>query len=86
MNILNMDMMTYTNFLLYVVLWWLMLFMVLPWGLKPVVDPKLAHLPDYVPQVKPRLPLKFLITTVLTYGVWTVVKWIIAEDVLGTGY
>ena len=76
-----MDMMTYTNFLLYIVIWWLTLFTVLPWGLRPVVNQETG---ESTP-AKPRLPLKFFITTILAGGLWMVAKWMIANNVLGGG-
>jgi predicted secreted protein len=47
----------------FVVVWWIVLFMVLPWGAQPpeVVEPGFA---ESAP-ARPRILLKFLITTVI---------------------
>lgn len=57
----------FTGILSFLVIWWLVLFAVLPWGNRPAENPEVGHA-ESAP-AKPRLGLKFLITT----GVATVV-------------
>jgi predicted secreted protein len=58
----------------FAVSWWLLLFMVLPWGGRPDDDPvpgSVASAP-----AKPRLLLKFLITTVLAVALTGAAAWL----------
>lgn len=59
----------YTGIMVFVVTWWIVIFAVLPWGNN---DP-----PEVVEQghatsapAKPKLLLKFLVTTVVTVVIW----------------
>lgn len=59
----------YTGIMVFVVTWWIVIFAVLPWGNN---DP-----PDTVEQghatsapAKPKLLLKFLVTTIVTAIIW----------------
>ena len=72
---------TYLNFMLFAIIWWLVLFLVLPWGAKPPETPKLGHATSA--PLKTRLPVKCLITTVIAGVVWYVVRLLIAADVFG---
>lgn len=57
----------------FVLLWWIVLFLVLPWGVAR------HRLPDGTPD-RPRLPRAFAITTVLAG-----VLWIIVFEVISSG-
>ncbi len=61
--------------IVFVVVWWLVLFMVLPFGAAPPeqVEPGMA---DSAP-ARPRLVLKFLITTLIALVVSALILWII---------
>lgn len=60
----------------FTVAWWLILFMVLPWGAQPMDAPPPGTVPSA--PARPRLLLKFAITTLLaalvTVGVQAVVE------------
>lgn len=60
----------------YVCVWWLILFMALPWGVSPPENPAPGHATG-APE-KPRLLLKMVITTVLaglvTYGIALIIE------------
>ena len=66
------------NFIfIYLIIWWLVLFTVLPWG---------AHAPDNVEEGhassapdKPRLGLKMLITSVLTFVITAIVTYFLRD-------
>jgi predicted secreted protein len=57
----------------YLVIWWLVIFMVLPWGNQPVdaEDVARGHAPS-APR-KPRLAAKMMVTTVIAGVLWAVV-------------
>lgn len=62
------------TFIVFVIAWWLVLFMVLPWGAAPPEKVELGHATSA--PAKPRLALKFLITTVIAILLTALVWWI----------
>lgn len=67
-----------TGFAVYVVIWWLVLFTVLPWGVRPPENPvpgQATSAPD-----RPRLLLKFGVTTVIAAVIFAGVYWLIESD------
>lgn len=60
----------------YLILFWTVLFAVLPWGVKPVENPQLGNAPGA--PANPNLKKKFFITAVLAgvlwLGVYTLIK------------
>jgi predicted secreted protein len=61
--------------IVFVVVWWLVLFMVLPFGASPPDEVEPGTAPSA--PARPRLALKFLITTVIAVGVTAAVLWLI---------
>jgi predicted secreted protein len=59
----------------FLLVWWLVLFMVLPFGARPPdqVEPGMAPSAP----AKPRIALKFLITTVIAVALTALVLWLI---------
>ncbi len=60
-----------SGILVYLVVWWLVIFMVLPWGVKPPDNPEPGHAtsaPD-----RPMLWRKVAITSVITAVVWGII-------------
>ena len=57
-----------TGIVAYVIIWWMVLFTVLPWGNRPVDVPESGHAAGAPAQ--PRLLLKFAITTLIATLVW----------------
>lgn len=64
-----------TGIAVYVIIWWLVLFTVLPWGVRPPDDPVPGHAPS-APE-RPRLVLKFAVTTAISAAIFAVVYWAI---------
>ncbi|MHB1217621.1 MAG: DUF1467 family protein [Alphaproteobacteria bacterium] len=64
----------------YVIVWWLVLFTVLPWGVRPPAEPGKGHATSA--PARPRLLLKFAITTVIATGLWFVVDYVISSGIL----
>ena len=64
----------------YVIVWWLVLFTVLPWGVRPPDEPGKGHATSA--PARPRLLLKFAITTVIATGLWFVVDYVISSGIL----
>lgn len=69
-----------TGVLLYVILWWLVLFAVLPWGNRPPARPEEGHA-ESAP-ARPRLGLKALVTTAVAAVLWLGVYGVIESDML----
>lgn len=70
----------FTGLMLYLVIWWTVLFAVLPWGVKPSPNPEPGHAPS-APE-HPRLGRKALITTLLAAVIWLIAYVIITSDLL----
>ena len=64
----------------YVVIWWLVLFTVLPWGARPPDEPQAGMAPS-APE-KPRLRLKAGVTTLIAAVVWALVFAAIEYEVI----
>ena len=58
----------FTGVLLYVILWWLALFMVLPWGARPPETPETGHEPGA--PARPMLLRKALATSLVAAVAW----------------
>lgn len=70
----------FTGIVVYLLIWWVALFSVLPWGNRPAdsVEPGTV---ESAP-ARPRLLIKFAVTTVLAGAIWAGVDWLVASDVL----
>ena len=64
----------------FAILWWLILFMVLPFGAAPPdeVEPGMATSAP----AKPRMPLKLAITTILAALVTALIVWLIDSGLI----
>lgn len=72
-----------TGTAVYLVIWWLVIFMVLPWGARSVIDEedvKKGHSPG-APK-KPGMLLKIAITTVISGALWGIVYAVIESGVI----
>ncbi|MEX2643317.1 MAG: DUF1467 family protein [Acetobacterales bacterium] len=58
----------FTGVLVYFIIWWVVLFVVLPWGAHPPEQPEEGHAAS-APE-KPRLLLKFGVTTLIAALLW----------------
>jgi predicted secreted protein len=64
----------------FVIVWWLVLFMVLPFGAAPPdeVEPGMANSAP----ARPRLALKFLVTTLLALALTALILWFIESGLV----
>ena len=67
-----------SGILVFVVLWWLVIFAVLPWGVRIPDKAEPGHA-DSAP-VKPMLARKVLATTAITAVLWLIVYLVIQSD------
>jgi predicted secreted protein len=64
----------------YVLIWWVVIFAVLPWGVKVPDEPEPGHASS-APK-NPRLLIKVIITTVVSFLIWLVIRWIITSGII----
>ena len=65
---------------IYFIIWWLVLFMALPFGAAPPDNPEPGHATSA--PAKPRLLLKFAVTTVVAGVVFAALYWSIQSDIV----
>lgn len=70
----------FTSILMFVIIWWLVLFAVLPWGVHATHDAEEGRDPG-APQ-RPRLWLKVGVTTLVTVVMWTAAYFVIEAELL----
>ncbi len=66
-----------TAIAVYIVIWWIVLFTVLPWGAHAEENPQPGHATSA--PARPRLLLKFAITTVIAGVVFAILYWVITS-------
>ena len=69
-----------TGLLVYVIVWWLAFFMVLPWGVKVPDEPEPGHASS-APE-RPLLWRKALITTAIAALLWVAIYYVIDSGLL----
>jgi predicted secreted protein len=69
-----------TGLVVYILVWWISLFGVLPWGVRPAENP----LPGTVESApdRPRLMFKFLVTTGVAAIIWIVIFALVRSDLI----
>ncbi|MBM3486806.1 MAG: DUF1467 family protein [Alphaproteobacteria bacterium] len=66
----------------FVIVWWLVFFTTLPWGVRSPHEAGLPVEPGHAPSapVRPRLWLKAAVTTAITAVIWIIVYIVIDRD------
>ena len=64
----------------YVVIWWVVIFAVLPFGIRPMVEGELGH--DSGAPANPRLGRKVAITTAVATLIWLVFFAVVRADLI----
>jgi len=70
----------FTGIIVFVIVWWVVIFMVLPWGARPPENPEPGHAPS-APE-NPQLLKKALITTAISVVVWLVIYAVVESDLI----
>jgi predicted secreted protein len=65
---------------MFVILWWMVFFAVLPWGIRRAGDEALGH--DAGAPARPRVWLKVAVTTGITALLWGVGFWLVQSNYL----
>ena len=69
-----------SGLVVYLITWWLVLFTVLPWGVRPPETPEPGNAPS-APE-NPRMWLKAGITTAIAALVWLAIYGIVESDLI----
>jgi predicted secreted protein len=59
----------------YFLIWWVVLFAVLPWGVQVPENPEPGHAPSA--PINPHLALKFVVTTAVSAVIWVIVWYVL---------
>ncbi|MEM8949220.1 MAG: DUF1467 family protein [Pseudomonadota bacterium] len=70
----------FTTAITFLVIWWLILFMVLPFGAAPPEEVREGHASSA--PAKPRMLVKLLITTVLAIAATVAVRWFLESGLI----
>ena len=70
----------FTGSAVFLMLWFLVLFAVLPWGVHVPDEPEKGHASSA--PANPRIALKLLATTIIAGALWFVVAWLISSDLI----
>ncbi|KAA0678381.1 DUF1467 family protein [Roseomonas genomospecies 6] len=69
-----------TGISVYVVVWWVVLFAVLPWGVRTPAQPE-PGMANSAPE-RPRILLKFAATTLVAAVVWLIIYAVVQSDLI----
>ncbi len=69
-----------TMILTYTIIWWVVIFAVLPWGAKPPEETEIGHASS-APE-KPMLWRKILATTIISAVIFAGVYWLVESDLI----
>lgn len=67
----------FTGILVYVMIWWVLLFTILPWGVTQPLNTQVGH--DKGAPENPNLKRKLLLTTVISAVLWLIYYWIMKK-------
>ena len=70
----------FTGVMTYVIIWWVVLFTILPWGNRPPEQPEEGHATSA--PAKPRMWIKVGVTTLVATMVFLMVAWLIESDLI----
>jgi len=76
-------MQTFTGIMLFVIIWWMVFFTVLPWGNRAVENPEPGHAASA--PAKPRLWLKIAVTTGIAAVLFVIARLVIDSGLIQLG-
>jgi predicted secreted protein len=71
-----------TGAAVYFIVWWVVLFAVLPWGVKPIEEEDVAKGHASSAPKAPRMLIKVLATTLIAAVVWGIVYVVIDQNLI----
>lgn len=72
----------WTGIAVYVIIWWLVIFMVLPWGVRRIDTETLGKGEDPGAPEKPRMLMKLLVTTAISAVIFAPLYLVIVSGVI----
>lgn len=69
----------FAGIVVYLITWWVVLFAVLPWGVRVPEKPEVGHAPSA--PVNPQLGRKVLATTLISAVIWLIIHALISAEV-----
>jgi predicted secreted protein len=72
----------WTGLAVYFIIWWLVIFMVLPWGVRRIDTEDLGKGEDPGAPEKPRMLMKLLVTTAISGVIFALVYLVIISGVI----
>ncbi|MCB9948536.1 MAG: DUF1467 family protein [Rhodospirillaceae bacterium] len=69
-----------SGLVVYVITWWVVLFAVLPWGVRAPDDPQPGHAAGA--PATPRLRLKFAVTSAIAAVIWLIIFLLVQSDLI----
>jgi predicted secreted protein len=70
----------FTGILVYVIVWWVVLFMVLPWGVRREQNPEKGN--EVGAPANPMIARKLLITSIISVVIWVALYFLITRGLL----
>ncbi len=70
----------FSGIVVFVIIWWCVFFMTLPFGVRTPDRPEKGHATSA--PIKPRLWLKAAVTTLVAVALWAVAYWLIVSDLI----
>ena len=70
----------FTGIMAYAIIWWTVLFAILPWGNRPPEVPEKGHAASA--PAKPRLLIKFAITSVVSGVIFLLLLWLLKSNLI----
>ncbi len=70
----------FTGVLVFIVIWWVVIFAVLPWGVRTPDQAETGHATSA--PIRPQLLRKAVITTLITCVLWGLAYWLITSEYL----
>jgi len=70
----------FTGIMAYAIIWWTVLFAILPWGNRPPEVPEKGHATSA--PAKPRLLIKFAITSVVSGVIFLLLLWLLKSNLI----
>ncbi|MEM7444908.1 MAG: DUF1467 family protein [Pseudomonadota bacterium] len=66
----------------FVMVWWVVFFAVLPWGVSSNTEPSLEEGHAYGAPKRPRLLLKIAVTSGISVLIWLAIFWVIEAELI----
>ena len=68
----------FTAVMVYLVVWWVVIFAVLPWGVRPRENPEVGH--ERGAPERPMLWRKAAVTSLIAAVIWVIVYLLVSND------